>query len=761
MTAFEEMGVMREIARAVEDMDWSLPTDVQSEAIPMILGGGDVLMAAETGSGKTGAFCLPILQTVFETLKDLQEGKSSKMPTKHKGSSSWKMSVYDRGDAMSIDPDGLLCQSRDQQKWHGTRSNKAVVGQDKWGYGFGGTGKKSYGKQFDSYGEAFGINDTIGCYLDLQKGEIKWSKNGIDFGKAYDIPDHMRNEKFFAAVVLKNAEMSFNFGTTPFKFNPPQGFTALFKAPKDSTVESKIAAGAATAKPAPNAPQAIIIEPSRELAEQTLTQIQKFKTHLENPVPRELLIVDIVCGTPGRLEDLISTGKLLLSACRFFVLDEADGLLSQGYGDLINRLHAQIPKVTNDGKRLQMVVCSATLHSFDVKKMAERLMYFPTWIDLKGQDSVPETVCMVDPLKDTRWKDLRQHVETDGVHSEDKIQPHGTTQETYSEAVKILKGEYTVKAIEEHNMDRALIFCRTKIDCDNMEKYLRQRGQGKFSCVCLHGDRKPQERKDNLQKFKDGKVKFLICTDVAARGIDVSGVPFVINVTLPDEKQNYIHRIGRVGRAERMGLAFSLVAAVKEKVWYHSNCTNRGRGCYNTKLTDRGGCCIWYNEPQLLSDVEEHLDITIDKGHVETLAPAVMELAKLEKRVQTSFIDLKYKKKFCGLFNLSPLFFAITFAFGDEKVPSINQFAGHISLVYYKNNNNNNNNKTSITIIPLRCCILLKKGCNIFVFPYFNLKKDSFCVFVSMVIGSPGTEGQSAEIKGIHSCSSRMTAQLV
>ncbi|XP_052816444.1 ATP-dependent RNA helicase DDX1-like [Mya arenaria] len=727
MTAFEEMGVMREIARAVEDMDWSLPTDVQSEAIPMILGGGDVLMAAETGSGKTGAFCLPILQTVFETLKDLQEGKSSKMPTKHKGSSSWKMSVYDRGDAMSIDPDGLLCQSRDQQKWHGTRSNKAVVGQgkyyyeatvtdeglcrvgwstdkasldlgtDKWGYGFGGTGKKSYGKQFDSYGEAFGINDTIGCYLDLQKGEIKWSKNGIDFGKAYDIPDHMRNEKFFAAVVLKNAEMSFNFGTTPFKFNPPQGFTALFKAPKDSTVESKIAAGAATAKPAPNAPQAIIIEPSRELAEQTLTQIQKFKTHLENPVPRELLIVggvnvkdqvdvltkgvDIVCGTPGRLEDLISTGKLLLSACRFFVLDEADGLLSQGYGDLINRLHAQIPKVTNDGKRLQMVVCSATLHSFDVKKMAERLMYFPTWIDLKGQDSVPETVhhcvCMVDPLKDTRWKDLRQHVETDGVHSEDKIQPHGTTQETYSEAVKILKGEYTVKAIEEHNMDRALIFCRTKIDCDNMEKYLRQRGQGKFSCVCLHGDRKPQERKDNLQKFKDGKVKFLICTDVAARGIDVSGVPFVINVTLPDEKQNYIHRIGRVGRAERMGLAFSLVAAVKEKVWYHSNCTNRGRGCYNTKLTDRGGCCIWYNEPQLLSDVEEHLDITIDKvepemkvpinefdgkvtygqkragagsgykGHVETLAPAVMELAKLEKRVQTSFIDLKYKKKFC------------------------------------------------------------------------------------------------------------------
>lgn len=720
---------MPEIGQAVEEMDWTLPTDVQAEAIPMILGGGDVLMAAETGSGKTGAFCLPILQIVYETLKDQEEGKGSKVSAKaSKGHShAWKMNVYDRGDAMAIDPDGLLCQSRDTQGWHGTRSNKAVsgdgryyyeatvtdeglcrvgwstekatldLGTDKWGFGFGGTGKKSYGKQFDSYGEAFGMNDVMGCYLDLQRGEIKWSKNGVDFGKAYDIPGHMRSERFYAAVVLKNAEMSFNFGATSFKYPPPKGFTALAEAPKNCIKESAIVGSATVgSKPAPNAPQAIIIEPSRELAEQTLAQIQKFQKHLSNPKIRELLImggmnvkdqvdvlargVDIVVGTPGRLEDLISTGKLALSCCRFFVLDEADGLLSQGYGELINRLHAQIPKVTNDGKRLQMVVCSATLHSFDVKKMAEKLMYFPTWIDLKGQDSVPETVhhciCLVDPLKDTSWKTLKNHIETDGVHYEDRISPHGTSQETYSEAVKILKGEYVIKAVTEHNMDRALIFCRTKLDCDNMEKYLQQRGQGKLSCVCLHGDRKPQERKANLQKFKDGKVRFLICTDVAARGIDVSGLPFVINVTLPDEKQNYIHRIGRVGRAERMGLAISLIATAKEKVWYHSNCNTRGKGCYNTNLTDRGGCCIWYNEPQLRIDVEEHLDVTIDliepdmkvpinefdgkvtygqkrkaggsayKGHVESLAPAVMELAKLEKRVQTSYIDLKYKKKF-------------------------------------------------------------------------------------------------------------------
>lgn len=697
----------------------------------MILGGGDVLMAAETGSGKTGAFCVPILQIVHETLRDIREGKGGKISQRATTSAKWKMSVYDRGDAMAIDPEGLLCQARDAGDWHGTRSNKAVVGEgkyfyeatvtdeglcrlgwstekatlnlgiDKFGFGFGGTGKKSHGKQFDSYGEPFGMNDVMGCYLDLDNGEIKWSKNGVDLGHGYTIPGHLRNEKFYAAVVLKNAEMKFNFGDSPFKYPPTGGYVGLSKANPSCVVDSRIVgsgSSAANSKPAPNAPQAIIIEPSRELAEQTLTQLQKFKKHVTNPTVSELLIiggvssreqtdalmkgVDIVVGTPGRLEDLISTGQLALHQVRFFVLDEADGLLQQGYSQLIDRLHKQIPKVTNDGKRLQMIVCSATLHSFDVKKMAERLMYFPTWIDLKGQDAVPETVhhvvCTVDPKEDTSWMNLRQHVATDGVHLKDRLQPGSNNAETLSEAVKILKGEYTLKAIDEHKMEKALIFCRTKLDCDNLEKYLVERNRNNYSCVCLHGDRKPQERKANLQKFKDGKVRFLICTDVAARGIDITGLPNVINVTLPDEKQNYIHRIGRVGRAERMGLAISLVANVKEKVWYHSNCNNRGRGCYNTDLTDYGGCCIWYNEPQLLNEIQDHLDITIDKvapdmkvpvnefdgkvvygekrkaggslykGHVEFLAPAVSDLAQLEKRAQSSFINLKYRKPFAA-----------------------------------------------------------------------------------------------------------------
>lgn len=200
MTAFEEMGVLPELAKAIEEMEWNLPTDVQSEAIPLILGGGDVLMAAETGSGKTGAFCLPVLQIVWETRRDIQSGKlrpvtgkGAKMGTNdvyrfthsnyRAGHNRFSLNMYDRGEQLAITPDGLLAQARDPAKWHGSRATKAVVrsgkymfeatvtddglcrvgwstgrasldlGTDKWGFGYGGTGKKSNSKQFDDYGQ--------------------------------------------------------------------------------------------------------------------------------------------------------------------------------------------------------------------------------------------------------------------------------------------------------------------------------------------------------------------------------------------------------------------------------------------------------------------------------------------------------------------------------------------------------------------------------------------------------------------------------
>lgn len=717
-----EIGVLPEIAKAVDEMDWMLLTDVQAEAIPLILGGGDVLMAAETGSGKTGAFCLPILQIVWETLKDLAEGKGSKDGS---GSNSvpWTLSFFDRGSSLAVTPDGLRCQSRDQKEWHGSRLTTGVkgrgkyyyeatvtdeglcrvgwssqqatleLGTDRFGFGFGGTGKKSTNKQFDDYGEAFGMCDVIGCFLDIDKGEILFSKNGVMLGVAFRINDQLKREALYPAVVLKNAEISFNFGATPFKYPPGEGFIAICQADPENTKKNPLSTlgqdNAQDFKSLPNAPQAIIIEPSRELAEQTFNQITKFKKYLKDPVIKEMLLVggqnlreqmaalrvgvDIIVATPGRLEDMIGGGHISLTHCRFFVLDEADGLLKQGHTELIERLHRQMPKITSDGRRLQMIVCSATLHSFEVKKMSEKLMHFPAWVDLKGEDAVPETVhhvvVLTDPQKDLSWHNLKTHVQTDGVHTKDGVRPGINTPETLSEAVKMLKAEYCIRAIDEHKMDRALIFCRTKLDCDNLEKYFRQRSTLNYSCVCLHSDRTPAERRNNLEKFKAMEVKFLICTDVAARGIDITGLPFIINVTLPDEKSNYVHRIGRVGRAERMGLAISIVSTVPEKVWYHGEwCSSRGRNCWNTNLTNVKGCCVWYNEKTYLADIEDHLNVTIEQvekdmkvplnefdgkviygeklntvgagynNHVAQLIPVVQQLAELEYSAQRMYL---------------------------------------------------------------------------------------------------------------------------
>jgi ATP-dependent RNA helicase DDX1 len=581
--------------------------------------------------------------------------------------------------------------------WSTSRATHEL-GKDNFGFGFGGTGKKSFSSQFDDYGEPFGKDDTIGCYIDTDGGSVSFSKNGKSLGKAFDIPKHLHGDTFFAAVTLKNAEMRFNFGDTPFN-NPPQaGYCALSKA--GGLVPFQSCGTESRPGKREGSVMALIMEPARELAQQTHDNISRFKRHLTSPGVRELLLVggdsakdqmralqegvDIVTGTPGRLDDFISTGKLDLSGVRFFVLDEADGLLSSGHGNLITKIYNQIPKVTPEGARLQMIVCSATLHNVEVKKLANKLMHFPMWVDLKGQDSVPETVhhvvCHVNPVTDTAWYNLgRIRVETDGVHAGDNVKPGSRSAECLSEGVKLLKAEYLVRVIRKHKMDQAIIFCRTKLDCDNIERYLMKIGGGskmvnEFSCVCLHSDRRPQERKDNLLTFKNGEVRFLICTDVAARGIDITGVPFVVNVTLPDDKQNYIHRIGRIGRAERMGLAISIVSNVKEKVWYHK-CPSRGKSCHNTNLLEEGGCTIWYDERQYLSDIEEHLGVTIPQVdnsfdvpvnefdgkitygerrgkstgtgfqyHTVQLAPSRDQLMKMEKLAQSNFLRIQTTK---------------------------------------------------------------------------------------------------------------------
>ena len=334
------------------------------------------------------------------------------------------------------------------------------LGTDRFGWGYGGTAKKSNSRNFEDYGQKFGEKfDIVGCIIDLDSEIISFIKNGIDLGSAFQIPPNLASQAFFfPCICIKNAGLTVKFIDNN---HAPFGCQWVGQLAADQFVLNPITSNTSSSNNGPrNAPKAIILEPSRELAEQTHNCLLNFKKYLSGEIRQSLLVggipakvhmdqleagVDIITGTIGRVNELINTGHLSLKSCRFFIIDEVDAFLAQGNMQTILQLHSKIPRMFGDGKRLQMIVCSATLHNFEVKKLAEKLMFFPSWVDLKGEDSVPDTVhhvvVRVDPRKDTTWKNLNPHIDTDGVHEQDRFNHNNPNQEGLSEGVKLLKGE--------------------------------------------------------------------------------------------------------------------------------------------------------------------------------------------------------------------------------------------------------------------------------------------------------------------------------
>ncbi|KAK6054438.1 SPRY domain protein [Cooperia oncophora] len=245
MTAFEELGVIPELGDAVSELGWELPTPIQCDAIPAILGGGDVLIAAETGSGKTGAFSLPVVQIVWERRKEGTGGGA-------KSSVGWRLNLADRAMGLSLSQDGLSCESRVPKAWYGSRCMGGVhskgkyyyeakitrdglcrigwstlkatldLGTDDESFGFGGTGKKSTKRKFEDYGESFTTGDVMGCFLDIDNGRMWWSKNGKEFEVAFRLDTKFTSPQcaLHPAVLVQNSSLELNFGATPFAHPP-------------------------------------------------------------------------------------------------------------------------------------------------------------------------------------------------------------------------------------------------------------------------------------------------------------------------------------------------------------------------------------------------------------------------------------------------------------------------------------------------------------------------------------------------------------
>ncbi len=279
--------------------------------------------------------------------------------------------------------------------------------------------------------------------------------------------------------------------------------------------------------PARHPVRALILTPTRELAAQVEESVKAYGKHIPlrsfqifGGVPMEPQTealrrgVEILVATPGRLLDHVQQRTLNLSQVEIFVLDEADRMLDMGFIPDVRRILALL---TN---RQQSLLFSATLTG-EIRKLADSFLRDPV-------------VVQVAPKLATA--DLVTHI------------AHPVPREK--------KRELLVHIIKSRGMQQVLVFVATRIGCNRLAYQLNREG---VHATAIHGDRTQAERQQALDDFKAGKVAILVATDVAARGLDIDHLPFVVNFELPNSPEDYVHRIGRTGRAGAAGTAVSLV----------------------------------------------------------------------------------------------------------------------------------------------------------------------------------------------------------
>ncbi|MDX3236523.1 DEAD/DEAH box helicase, partial [Streptomyces sp. ME03-5709C] len=295
-------------------------------------------------------------------------------------------------------------------------------------------------------------------------------------------------------------------------------------------VPADVEAGRAGPEDIVDGPQALIIVPTRELCTQvtndllTAGKVRNVRVlaiyggrAYEPQVEALKKGVDVIVGTPGRLLDLAGQKKLDLRHVRALVLDEADEMLDLGFLPDVEKIIEMLP-----AKR-QTMLFSATMPGA-VIGLARRYMSQPTHIRATSPDDEGATVA-----------NITQHVFR--AHSLDKA-------------------ELVSRVLQADGRGLAMIFCRTKRTAADVAEQLEHRG---FASGAVHGDLGQGAREQALRAFRNGKVDVLVCTDVAARGIDVEGVTHVINYQTPEDEKTYLHRIGRTGRAGASGTAITLV----------------------------------------------------------------------------------------------------------------------------------------------------------------------------------------------------------
>ncbi len=300
-------------------------------------------------------------------------------------------------------------------------------------------------------------------------------------------------------------------------------------------------------------PRVLILEPTRELAAQVETAFRDFArfTNLRVAVvfggvgygrQRELLRqgVDVVVATPGRLLDLLHQGVVRLDHVKFLVLDEADRMLDMGFLPDVRKIVQRCPRERHTS------LFSATIPP-EIETLIQWAMKSPETVEIGPRRKPVETV---------------RHV----------IYPVSEMQKT----------DLLLELLKRVNYDSVIVFCRTKYGADRVAHLLKRNNH---AVAVLHSNRTQREREQALRGFRDGRYEVLVATDIAARGLDIADVSHVVNYDVPQHPEDYIHRIGRTGRMEAKGDAFTLMVAEDAR---HVNAIERfiGQKIARTKLED-------------------------------------------------------------------------------------------------------------------------------------------------------------------------------
>ncbi|MDO8321064.1 DEAD/DEAH box helicase [Rhodoferax sp.] len=278
--------------------------------------------------------------------------------------------------------------------------------------------------------------------------------------------------------------------------------------------------------------RALVLTPTRELAAQVEESVKTYGKYLEltsaaifggvgmNPqISRMKKGVDILVATPGRLLDLMQQGMMDLSQVQMLVLDEADRMLDMGFIHDVKKVLAAVPKAK------QSLLFSATF-SDEIRELAATLLKDPQSVQVTPRNTTVQRITqLIHPVGRGKKKALLAHI------------------------------------IQEKNWSQVLVFTRTKFGANNVAEFLEKNG---ITAMALHGNKSQSARTQALAGFKSGEMRALVATDIAARGIDIDDLPHVVNYDIPNVTEDYVHRIGRTGRAGADGMAVNLVSLDEE-----------------------------------------------------------------------------------------------------------------------------------------------------------------------------------------------------